>query len=228
MALGQCGNHGCPAGEELVFVYGFPDELWEWITDYVICPDGNLYTSYEDCQKYGFWGTYYVAQMWPDGSHMRTDKRHDGFGAPCGDDPEKLGPVGCRCEAQELKVSVDGGAFCRPDNCPAGQTWADGMAYGTIYKGGGMCAATACVPGSGSTSSYTRLVARPSLGCFPEMRKDYVDNIAEPLACHMLIGAGTGAVCWFTGTLTLGILCSTSASVIEAVMDLCPDFPWND
>lgn len=232
---GVASNDGCPAGEEVVVVHGFldnfdadNDNLWGWINDYVICPDGvTLHTSYDLCFEYGYWGDYYVVHF-VHGTHMGTEKRHDGAGAPCGGDPANPNEAGgCVCDGNNVRVEVDDGFFCRP-TCPSGQTWADGLAYGKLYEGGGTCAKRHCVVGGVGGSGYTRLTARPSIGCFPDIHENYVDDIALPTACHMLVGAGSGAVCWFAGTLTFGIACSTAASLIEAAVDFCPGYPWND
>ncbi len=79
-------------------------------------------------------------------------------------------------------MEVEHGFFCRPNNCPTGETWADGLAYGDLYQGGGMCAKKSCV---NKRHGYTRLDARPNIRCFPDMHEDYVENIALPTACYM-------------------------------------------
>ena len=160
---GVSSNDGCPAGEEVVVVHGYLDNFDEghgdwwsrWFADYVICPDGNIYTSYDLCLEYGYWGDYYLAHF-VHGTHMGTDQRHDGAGTPCGGDPASpMDAGGCLCNEDEQKVEVQDGFFCRP-TCPSGQTWADGLAYGRLHEGGGSCARKSCVLGGTDGSGYTR------------------------------------------------------------------------
>lgn len=129
----------------------------------------------------------------------------------------------CDCEANEVKANVPAGSFCRP-SCPSGQTWADGLAHGSIYEGGGTCAVNHCV--RTRDGGYTRLDARPSLSCFPDMRKEYVENYSGPFLCTALVGGASGAACWFAG-LGIGsaIVCSAAGAVIDKIVSLCPDFP---
>ena len=147
---------------------------------------------------------------------------------PWGDQTPHCGYVGspaqgdCDCEENEVKASVSTGTFCRP-SCPSGQTWADGAAYGPIYEGGGTCAVNHCV---NTVDGYTRLDARPSIGCFPDKRKDYVESFAEPFFCTAIVGGATGAACWFVGFGIGGaIACSAAGTVIDKIMNICPDFP---
>ena len=220
---GDVNNYGCPAGAEVVRVHGFFDG--SWLDDYAICPDGSLQVSYRSCPDYGYWGEYYAAHF-VFGVHQRTDKRNDGAGAPCGGNPGNPNEAGgCTCDADEVKAEVESGFFCRP-TCPSGQTWADGAAYGPLFEGGGTCAVNSCV--NERAEGYTRLEARPTISCFPDMHGDYVDNIALPTACYLLVGGVTGAVCVLTGSVTFGIACSATANVIAAAADLCPDYPWVD
>ena len=223
-------NGGCPAGEELVVVYGYPDPFVAlgWFADFVHCPDGTLQLWYEDCGDYGLWGDYFVSLMIA-GDHARTDKRHDGAGTPCGGDPAKPNSgIGCVCGDDETRAEVEAGFFCRP-SCPSGQTWADGLAHGSLYEGGGTCAVESCV---NDRDGYTRLEARPTLGCFPDMKRDYIENVVEPYilptACYMLVGAGGSVACWLSGAVAPAVLCSAAASLVAGAIDACPGYPWTD
>ena len=227
---GVASNYGCPADLEVVVAYGYrwweyAEEEWsDWFIDYVMCPDGNLYVSEDGCPTYGTWGWFAVAYCGPGLVHEETVEMHDGAETHCGYVENPIAGD-CFCNEDEVKAEVHTGSFCRP-SCPPGQRWADGLAYGAIYAGGGTCATNSCV--NTRRGGFTRLPARPSIRCFPDMHRDYVDNIAEPTACYLLVGAGTGVACALVGSLTLGIACSAASSVVSAATDFCPGYPWID
>lgn len=77
---GVATNYGCPADWEVVIVHGWwePDDPYDWITDYAICPDGTLQTSYDLCAEYGGWGAFATA-LYVGGTHTATLEKDDGY-----------------------------------------------------------------------------------------------------------------------------------------------------
>lgn len=174
---------------------------------------------------YNAWTTAHESNSYVVGSYAERSGTH------CGKSPENPTVGHCACNSSESKADVANGSFCRP-GCPDGQSWADGLAYGNIYNGGGTCATNYCV--NTRDDGHTRLTARPSIACFPDMHRNYVDDFAMPTACHFLVGAGSGVVCALSaassltgiGLAVFAATCSGSASVVAAAFDLCPDYPW--
>ena len=77
---GVAANYGCPADWEVVIVHGWwePDDPYDWITNYAICPDGTLQTSYDQCAEYGVWGAFATA-YYVGGTYIATLEKDDGY-----------------------------------------------------------------------------------------------------------------------------------------------------